>query len=242
MSENKEEKVVKKTTTKKATTSKTGVKKATTKKEVVEKEMTLNDIPKELLAQLTQQILSTINITQTNNSVDETKIENKKQPIQKPIKYTKAYLNSDETIRKELIEVRSIYNGGVNFISNRTKMAYKWLEKGSIEYLSVEELLAMESSSLRFLHTPWLVVEDKRIIEAFGLEKLYLIIAEIEDLETFLDGDIDHIEEIVTQLPNEFKIELISDIHKGLKDRTLRIDYLVLQKLQDLLRYDFMEQ
>lgn len=242
MSENNEEKVVKKTTARK-TSPKTTTKKTTVQKKVVEdkKEMTLNDIPKELLTELTQQILSTINTQKETDTVKEEIKPKSEVTTSTPDKYTKAYLNGNDTIRKELIEVRSIYGGGVNFISNRTKIAYRWAEKGSIEYLTVEELLVMESSSLRFLHTPWLVVDDERIIEAFGLKKLYSVIAEVEDLETFLGGEINHIEEIVTQLPNEYKIELVSDIYKGLKDKTLRIDYIVLQKLQDLLHYDFME-
>ena len=241
MSEKKETKVVNKTTVKKTTTPKVATAKKTVEKKeekAIEqkKDITINDIPKNVLDQLTQQILTTIN---ESKQVKENEI--KSSVNTKPIKYTKAYLNSNESIRKELIELRSIYNGGVNFVSNRTKMVYKWLEKGSVEYLTVEELLAMESSSLRFLHTPWLVVEDKRIIEAFKLEELYSIISEVEDLEIFLENDIDYIEEIVNKLPMEFKTELISDIYKGLKDKTLRIDYLVLQKLQDLLNYDFME-
>ena len=43
--------------------------------------------------------------------------------------------------------------------------------KGLMRVLTVEELLNMESQSHKFLHSPWLMVDDEDIIEAFNLSR-----------------------------------------------------------------------
>ena len=230
-------------TTARKTATKTSTTKATSTTKNEDKKLTINDIPKELMEQITSQILNTLNISSnTSDTLDKKEDIKVEETKNKPTKCTKSYLNSNKEVKQEEIEVKSIYEGEVNFVSPKSGIRYKWLEKGSTEYLTVEELLSMESNSLRFLHTPWLIVSDERIIQAFKLEKLYSTIKEVADLETFLDKDISHIETVVNDLPREYKIELISDIYNGIKNKTLKIDYLTLSKLQELLNYNFIEE
>ena len=69
-------------------------------------------------------------------------------------KWTKASLYN---IKNEMVEVRNVLDGKVVYVSPKTKLKYKWLEKGDVEILSVEEILAMDSKKI-FLRTPVLAI------------------------------------------------------------------------------------
>lgn len=190
-----------------------------------EKPMTLNDIPQELLAQI-------IAMAQSQMQPTTNKVEEK---VVKPTRYTKAYLNE---IKREVIEVKSLYNGHLTFKSQKTGMEYTWLEYGATELLSIEEILAMENNK-RFLHTPWLVIEDERVIQALGLERLYQDIKLVGDIDTLLNSNIDEIEEVVNRLPNEFKQELTSLIYSQAQNGQIR-DVILLRELGRILNCNFI--
>ena len=106
----------------------------------------------------------------------------KQQETSKP-KATKASLYQDRTRE---IPVRSCINGRVIYKSKKTGVTYKWLEKGTYEILTIDELLNMESQSQKFLHSPWLMVDDEEVIEAFNLQELYDLVAKVEDIDSFI--------------------------------------------------------
>ena len=93
-----------------------------------------------------------------SESVKEKRLVNKR---------TSGKLNKS-TIRRERgdedVLVRSVA-GCVCFKSPKTGVTYNFLEKGDEEWLTVDEVLQMETANRKFLHTPWLVVEDDEIIE-----------------------------------------------------------------------------
>ena len=225
----------KKTTAKK--TTKSTSKKSTTKAK--EEKMTINDIPSDLLEELTKQItqniMSTLNVETKSDTIENNNISTKKTDS----KYTKADLYKIKETTSEPIAIRSIREGVVNFFSRKTNTLWSWREKGEVEYMPLSEVMNMESSSKRFLHTPWLMVDDIRVIQAFGLEDLYNMIEEVNDLDSFLEGELSHIISVVERLSPEFKDGLASDINKRLNDKTIKIDYLVLKELEKLLQYNF---
>lgn len=214
-----EDKVTK--TTKKETTKVSKPKTTTKKKEV--NPMTIGDIPQELLAQITAQVMA-------NMSMQKKEVV-KEQPKQEKIKYTKTYLNK---IKEEEVEVRSVFNGDLIFTSPKSGIGYRWMEKGSTEILSIAEILAMENQSKKFLHNPWVIVDDERVIEALNLKPLYDIISEIEDVDTFVEKDITHIREVISKLPNDFKRFFRNEISMKIENREIR-DYLVIEELREIL-------
>ena len=225
-----------KKTTAKKTTKRTS-KKSTTKAK--EEKMTINDIPSDLLEELTKQItqniMSTLNVETKSDTIENNNISTKKTDS----KYTKADLYKIKETTSEPIAIRSIREGVVNFFSRKTNTLWSWREKGEVEYMPLSEVMNMEASSKRFLHTPWLMVDDIRVIQAFGLEDLYDMIEEVNDLDSFLEGELSHIISVVERLSPEFKDGLASDINKRLNDKTIKIDYLVLKELEKLLQYNF---
>jgi hypothetical protein len=94
-------------------------------------------------------------------------IDQEKKEVNKYEHFSKSMLMK---IRDEMVTVRSVVDN-VNFSSPMTKITYRWKEKGSVQILPISEILSMDNHSSRFLFTPWLVVEDDRVIEALGLRR-----------------------------------------------------------------------
>lgn len=145
-------------------------------------------------------------------------------------KWTKASLYN---IKNEMVEVRNVLDGKVVYVSPKTKLKYKWLEKGDIEILSVEEILAMDSKKI-FLRTPVLVVEDERVVEGLGLGKVYRDIELIENTEKLEELDIDELKEFVEGLSDECKNNLRDEMNKKINNYEIR-DYMVVDTLKGLL-------
>ena len=145
-------------------------------------------------------------------------------------KWTKASLYN---IKNEMVEVRNVLDGKVVYVSPKTKLKYKWLEKGDIEILSVEEVLAMDSKKI-FLRTPVLVIDDEREIEGLGLGIVYRDIELIENSEKLEELDIDELKEFVEGLSDECKNNLRDEMSKKINNYEIR-DYMVVDTLKGLL-------
>ena len=113
---------------------------------------------------LFEQMQEQMKLMQEQMKMMEVKKEEKAETIQKVAnkneKWNKAKLMK---IKDEIIEVRSCYDGVVGYTSPKTNTNYKWIEKGDIEVLTIEEILAMNTKKIYF-QTPLLIVEDDRII------------------------------------------------------------------------------
>lgn len=145
-------------------------------------------------------------------------------------KWTKASLYN---IKNEMVEVRNVLDGKVVYVSPKTKLKYKWLEKGDVEILSVEEILAMDSKKI-FLRTPILVVDDERVIEGLELRKVYRDIELIENTEKLEELDVDELKEFVEGLSDECKNNLRDEMNKKINNYEIR-DYMVVDTLKGLL-------
>lgn len=136
--------------------------------------------------------------------------EQPKQEVAQPkVKVTKATLFQD---RNRQVIVRSCVDGRVIYKSKRSGMTWKWLEKGAYEVLTVEELLNMESQSHKFLHSPWLMVDDEDIIEAFNLAELYDLVAKVEDIDSFINMSLDEQKQIYNKLPKASQNQVYNHI------------------------------
>lgn len=209
----------KKNTTKTKATTK---KKETIKEEDKSKsELTINDIPPELMNQM-------FAMFQQMQSKSTLEVENK--GTEKPQKITKAYLR---TIKDKEIVVRSV-SGVVSFKSPKTNTLYKWMEIGDEEILTIDEVLTMDSTSRRFLNTPWLVLEDEEVIQALGLSDLYKLIEKVEDVDNLLEMDMSEIEEVIDKAPHEYKKTLAGVIFGKVNNNEIR-DIVLIKKLEEVL-------
>ena len=146
---------------------------------------------------------------------------------EKPIKWSKAMLNK---IKDEMVDVRSVMDGKVIYVSTKTHIKYKWLEKGDIEQLTIEEILAMDTKKM-FLRTPLLVVEDERIVEGLGLKGINELVDKVEDIDQLVEMDLGDMEKTINELPFEYKRNLRDEISKKIENSEIR-DYVVVQTLK----------
>ena len=146
---------------------------------------------------------------------------------EKPIKWNKSMLNK---IKDEIVDVRSVMDGKVIYVSPKTHIKYKWLEKGDIEQLTIEEILAMDSKKM-FLRTPLLVVEDERVIEGLGLKEINKLVDKVEDIDQLVEMDLDDMEKTINELPFDYKRNLRDEISKKIENSEIR-DYVVVQTLK----------
>lgn len=162
----------------------------------------------------------------------EEKVKVKKE-IKKPSKFTKAMLAG---ITDEVVTVKSAVDN-VTFVSPKTKIEYNWLIKGDVEPLPVGEILSMENASKRFLHTPWLVVEDDRVIEALGLNRTYDLIRKVENIDELITLNKDEISKIFNELPPQYKNNFRNEIFKKVKTRELN-NLSTIDDLSEILHID----
>lgn len=135
---------------------------------------------------------------------------NDRQQESKQEKATKASLYRQ---RAREIPVRSYVDGRVIYKSKKTGVTYKWLEKGAYEILTIDEILNMESQSHKFLHSPWLVVDDEEVIEAFNLTDLYQSLEKVEDIDSFISLPFKEQQEIYDNLPKSVQKQVYNHIY-----------------------------
>ena len=229
-----EEKKTKKTTTAKKTNTKA---KTTTKKkeEVIAEQPQVQAQPSmEQMFQMFQMFMNQqIQQQPQSKSVEEKKTVNKR---------TNGKLNKS-TLRRERgdedVLVRSVA-GCVCFKSPKTGVTYNFLEKGDEEWLTVDEVLQMETANRKFLHTPWLVVEDDEVNEVLGLKEISETVSELTDnLDEILEEyDIKDIEDLVSRVPEDYKKTFAGVVLEKINNKELR-DGVVISELGRMLNIDF---
>ena len=235
------------TTTKKATTKKTTTKKVEEPQVEVVKTgaqptLDLTNISPEVLAQLKAVLLADVK----KELEEENKVETAKAELIKKEEnqYTKAYLKKIQD--DELIQVKSLYDGELNFsIFNNTskEIRYRWDEKGSIETMTIREAMAIETSSKRFFHEPWLLPMDERFQVAYGLQDAVEVAEATEDLQEFCALDEAQIRRIVGKMSNGFKFSFRNEIAIAITFGKIN-DYnkvRLLQELFDIKQDDLVE-
>ena len=160
-------------------------------------------------------------------SQQKTEVMTKPVEEEKPIKWNKSTLNK---IKDEIVDVRSVTDGKVIYVSPKTHIKYKWLEKGDIEQLTIEEILAMDTKKI-FLRTPLLVVEDERIVEGLGLKGINKLVDKVEDIDKLVEMDLEDMEKTINELPFDYKRNLRDEISKKIENSEIR-DYVVVQTLK----------
>ena len=114
--------------------------KTTKKKTVEEKTLDINSLPKDFIENLKETLLKQIK--------EEAKAEIISADINKE-QYTRAYLSKPE-IRQQEVSVTSVLDGVVVYTSPKTRMTWTWRYKGCSEILTIDEILTMEATNLKF--------------------------------------------------------------------------------------------
>ena len=147
-----------------------------------------------------------------------TEEENKEEvEVTKEVKEVKQWSRGDlYKIKDEVVEVESVSDGVVVFISPKSRNKYKWHQKGDIEFMTIDEVLQMNNKHL-FLGTPLLKVLDDRVVKALNLD--YSAVDKIDNIEEFIKLDIEEIKDTLNRLSDEYikqiKHSMISAINNS---------------------------
>lgn len=217
-------------TTKKTTTTRRTTKKTTAQPEVKKEAVATNDLMAQMTPELMAQFMQFMAAQQGQaGSIPAT-------PVEKPEKITKAYLN---TIRDEEVEVRNVSNAIVTFNSRKTGMTYRWVSKGDVEVMTIGEVIGMHAQSNKFLSTPWLVVEDSRVVEGLGLSLTPQTVDLLDNLDELLDKPIYMIREAIEPLPMAYKDHLADQVSSKIHNKELR-DIVLIKELETMLNKEFL--
>ena len=236
-----EKKTTKKTTTTKKATS-TKAKTTTAKKKVQPKEEAMEQTQQTQMQPNMEQMFQMFQMFmgQMQQQAQETVVEKPKRQAKTGKANNK--LNKS-TLRRERgdedVLVRSV-SGCVCFKSPKSGITYKFMEVGDEEWMTVDEVLQMETASRKYLHTPWVVVEDDEVNEVLGLKE---ISETMDDLTTNLDEileeyDIKDIEDLVSRVPEDYKKTLAGVVLEKINNKELR-DGVVISELGRMLNVDF---
>ena len=180
-----------------------------------------------------ENLLNLLQGQQVQADVPQEQVKQQEVAPTKP-KATKASLYQDRTRE---IPVRSCINGRVIYKSKKTGVTYKWLEKGTYEILTIDELLNMESQSQKFLHSSWLMVDDEEVIEAFNLQELYDLVAKVEDIDSFITISLGEQKQIYNKLPKTLQNQVYNHIYN--KVETGEIDSKSkIRELEELVQME----
>jgi hypothetical protein len=169
---------------------------------------------------------------ETENSIVK---ENNKEEKQ----YTHFSKSMLMKIREEMVNVRSVVDN-VSFSSPMTKITYRWKKKGTVQILPISEILAMDNQSSRFLFTPWLVVEDERVIDALGLSRTYELVSKVEDISQLTKLSKKELEDIFNELPSNYLNNFKNEIFRKVRTRELN-DLKTIDILSEILHMDLKD-
>ena len=149
------------------------------------------------------------------------KSEVKETEVVETTKETPKRAKRVEIDRNEMIPCRSVTDGVLIHISDRTRTRFLWSDYGVVQYVEMGELLDMRASHPKFLNDIQLVVEDDDAVEYLGLTEKYKSIVGFDDLEEFFEKDYDEISVILDKVPVGIKQSIASRARKMIEDGTL---------------------
>lgn len=139
--------------------------------------------------------------------------------------------------RNEMVKVRNISSGSLVYKSQKTGLTTVWEEYGSEEYLEFGEILTMKASQPRFLNKPWILIEDKDVVEYLGLKKIYDNLIPIDELDAFFYLQPSEIAEKLDVVPQGVKDLVASKARKMIEAGQL-YDMRIIKILEEKINVD----
>ena len=182
--------------------------------------------------QMFQQFMIT-QMNQQQNGIDNSeKVKKQKATTKKTKSYLRKERGDDDVL------VRSVA-GTVCFKSPKTGITYNFMENGDEEWLTVDEILQMETASKKYLHSPWLVVEDDEINEILGISKVVDGVEKLNNIEETLEElPIHEIEKLIKESTQDYKNTFAGIVMNKIKEGELR-DTVLINELGRILNVDF---
>lgn len=139
----------------------------------------------------------------------------------------------------EEIEVVSLIPN-VSYKDSNTGDFYEWDEIGHVEYMPVSVLKNLWRGYKGYFRNMWLKPNDDRIINQFGLTKIYDKYDFLMDESNYTKKNIDTICETIVNAPNGLKASLYDKV-KNLVINGDITDISIIRKLENRLKIDLID-
>lgn len=140
--------------------------------------------------------------------------------------------DSDEIVVKSLVP-------NVSYLDKHTGDFYRWDVVGWEEPLTFETLKNMWRNHKGYFRNMWLRPLDDRVINRFGLEKLYRDFDFLMDCGNYTRANVNVILETISKTPNELKFTIVDRIKHMITSGELT-DAFVIRALDKRFGVDFM--
>lgn len=119
---------------------------------------------------------------------------------------------------------RSVTHGGLTYIGIGG-VRYDWGGYGDIREIPYQDIISLKSRKSDFLYEPWLIIEDKDLMEKPDFEKafgdMYKLYEAFETAEDFFDCTIAEMREKLQNAPNGFKQLILGSATELIRDGVL---------------------
>lgn len=139
----------------------------------------------------------------------------------------------------EQIPVRSVTEGGLIYVDPQTNQRYIWDKYGSVLHITFEKISNMYASYPQFLTEPYIVIDDKDVIEKLHLEYVYneFNFEVADNLDKFFTKSVNEMRNIIRKLPTSIKENLKTKARMLYTNNKLS-DLNKIQMLQEELKID----
>lgn len=200
----------------------------------IQSQMTMEQMQEMMISMMQMMnIMQQSQVQQVQSNAIEKKGEFEKVAKNEKKKWSKVDLYD---IEDEKIIVESV-SDNIVYKSAKSGIVYKWNKTGDSDILTVREIINMDNTSKRFLRTPWLKVNDERVIEALGLKDLYDLLEKVSDIDLLTTMSTPELERLFERLPKEYKEDFRDSIISKIRNKELR-DLNVIEVLSDVLDTD----
>lgn len=160
----------------------------------------------------------------TNPKIDEVKVEDSSEKKVAAKATTKRKITSTKIDMNELVNVQSCSYGGVVYISKKTGYRIEWPEFGTIQMMTVDELMTMRNSQPAFFKNGWvrLVGDNADTVKQYlQLERYYKNDLDFEDFDEVYELSADEIIAVVSELSDSMKESIARRAIDLIKDGTI---------------------
>lgn len=137
------------------------------------------------------------------------------------------------------IEVISLIPN-VSYKDSKTGDFYEWDEIGHVEYMTVDVLKNLWRGHKGYFRNMWLKPNDERVINQFGLNKVYSKYDFLMDESNYTKKNIDNICETILNAPNGLKASLYDKVKSLVIDGDIT-DISIIRKLENRLKIDLID-
>ena len=178
--------------------------------------------------------------TATNSIVEDiVDVDTVEEMNEKTTKTTKKSVKVEPLEDSDEIEVVSLVPN-VSYKDSKTLDMYEWNEAGHIEYMTFDTLKNMWRTNKGYFRNLWLKPNDDRVINKFGLTKVFEKYEYLMKASNYTKKNIKSICDAINETPNGLKFSICNKV-KNLVISGELTDVSVIRELEKRLQIDLID-